>query len=300
MQKTGQSGHRKADKHMKISYNVTGSKRKELVQAISRELETEAKYCGAPGFAYEVGGLRIDRDGTVSGPDNRGLIADLEGLYSLVPTEKAYETAGISATPSDESDLEPRYTEEELGLGLHHCDPIGEDGMQADDASDTAPCCLTISLPREGMTDAAIENLRRLIANKEILIKKALELDALPIEANDTVISFPWYDKTPSPEVLKAASTLVGKLVGMAKNQKRVNVKAEEPVENMKYSFRCLLLRLGFIGPEYKDVRSTLLKNFSGSGAFKSGARRSGPRPAQPLDQTADVQASEREDASHA
>ncbi|NLI20297.1 MAG: virulence protein, partial [Clostridiales bacterium] len=113
---------------MKISYNVTGSKRKELVQAISRELETEAKYCGAPGFAYEVGGLRIDRDGTVSGPDNRGLIADLEGLYSLVPTEKAYETAGISATPSDESDLEPRYTEEELGLGLHHCDPIGEDG----------------------------------------------------------------------------------------------------------------------------------------------------------------------------
>ena len=120
---------------MKISYNVTGSKRKELVQAISRELKTEAKYCGAPGFTYEVGGLRIDRDGTVSGPDNRGLIADLEGLYSLVPTEKAYETAGISATPSDESDLEPRYTEEELGLGLHHCDPIGEDrDTQARDA----------------------------------------------------------------------------------------------------------------------------------------------------------------------
>ena len=86
----------------------------------------------------------------------------------------------------------------------------------------------------------------------------------------------------------------------MAKNQKRVNIKAEEPVENMKYSFRCLLLRLGFIGPEYKDVRSTLLKNFSGSGAFKSGARRSGPRPAEPLGQTADVQASEKEDASHA
>ena len=172
--------------------------------------------------------------------------------------------------------------------------------MQADDGSEAAPCSLVISLPREGMTDAAIENLRRLIANKEILIKKALELDALPIEMDDTVISFPWYDKTPSPEVLKAASTLVGKLVGMAKNQKRVNVKAEEPVENMKYSFRCLLLRLGFIGPEYKDVRSTLLKNFSGSGAFKSGARRSGPRPAEPLGQTADVQASEKEDASHA
>lgn len=285
---------------MKISYNVTGSKRKELVQAISRELATEANYCGAPSFAYEVSDLRIDRDGTVSGPDNRGLIADLEGLYSLVPTEKEYDTAGVNATASNESDLEPRYTEEELGLGLRRCDPSSENGMQDDDRTDATPCGLTISLPREGMTDAAIENLRRLIANKEILIKKALELDALPIEVDDTVISFPWYDKMPSPEALNAASTLVGKLVGMAKNQKRVNVRAEEPVENMKYSFRCLLLRLGFIGPEYKDARSMLLKNFSGSGAFKSGARRSGPRPAESLDQTVDVQASEREDASHA
>ncbi len=289
---------------MKISYNVTGSKRKELVQAISRELETEAKYCGAPGFAYEVGGLRIDRDGMVSGPDNRGLIADLEGLYSLVPIEKEYDTEKPATEVPDALQISDTAA---LGGRVSPYDsltdnepPIGAPVVDRDSKPDAAPCSLTISLPREGMTDAAIENLHRLIANKEILIKKALGLDSLPIEADDKVISFPWYGKTPSSEVVKAASTLVSKLVGMAKNQKRVNAKAEEPVENMKYSFRCLLLRLGFIGPEYKDARSTLLKNFSGSGAFKSGARRTGPRPTVPLDQPIDVQASEREDASHA
>ena len=286
---------------MKISYNVTGSKRKELVQAISRELETEAKYCGAPGFAYEVGGLRIDRDGTVSGSDHRGLIADLEGLYSLVPIEKEYDTEKPATEVPDDLQISETAA---LGGRVSPYDTLTDDEpplvVDRDSEPDAAPCSLTISLPREGMTDAAIENLRRLIANKEILIKKALGLDSLPIEADDKVISFPWYGKTPSSEVVKAASTLVSKLVGMAKNQKRVNAKAEEPVENMKYSFRCLLLRLGFIGPEYKDARSTLLKNFSGSGAFKSGARRTGPRPAVPLDQPIDVQASESEDASNA
>jgi len=286
---------------MKISYNVTGSKRKELVQAISRELETEAKYCGAPGFAYEVGGLHIDRDGTVSGPDHRGLIADLEGLYSLIPAAAAYDTEKPATEVPDDLQISETAA---LGGRVSPYDTLTDDEpplvVNRDSEPDAAPCGLTISLPREGMTDAAIENLRRLITNKEILIKKALGLDSLPIEADDNVISFPWYDNMPSSEVLKAVSTLVAKLVGMAKNQKRVNAKAEEPVENMKYSFRCLLLRLGFIGPEYKDVRSTLLKNFSGSGAFKSGARRTGPRPAVPLDQPIDAQASEREDSSNA
>jgi hypothetical protein len=39
-----------------------------------------------------------------------------------------------------------------------------------------------------------------------------------------------------------------------------------------KYAFRCFLLRLGFIGDEYKKSRKILLKNLSGSSAFKSGS----------------------------
>ena len=42
-------------------------------------------------------------------------------------------------------------------------------------------------------------------------------------------------------------------------------------VENEKYAFRCFLLRLGFIGEEYKVERKILLKNLTGSSAFKNG-----------------------------
>ena len=273
MQKPGQSGHRKADKHMKISYNVTGSKRKELVQAISRELKTEAKYCGAPGFTYEVGGLRIDRDGTVSGPDNRGLIADLEGLYSLVPTEKAYETAGISATPSDESDLEPRYTEEELGLGLHHCDPIGENGMQTDDAPDVDESdILAVEFPLAGFTPQTLDNLTKMVAAKEAFIKAALGSADLPIQVTEETVSFPWFTLN-DPSEVACYTQFIAAICKTAMAKKRVTAKDRGLIGNPKYAMRCWLLSLGLIGSEFKNARKQLLAKLEGNSSFKGGVR---------------------------
>ena len=39
--------------------------------------------------------------------------------------------------------------------------------------------------------------------------------------------------------------------------------------ENEKYAFRCWMLRLGFIGKEFKTARKVLLKNVSGDGAWR-------------------------------
>ena len=55
----------------------------------------------------------------------------------------------------------------------------------------------------------------------------------------------------------------------MSKEQKRINA-TEKEVTNEKYAFRCFLLRLGFIGAEYKADRKILLKNLTGSSAFKT------------------------------
>jgi flagellar motor component MotA len=67
----------------------------------------------------------------------------------------------------------------------------------------------------------------------------------------------------------KSAYThFIAHLVSLAKNLKRVNATAKE-AENEKYAFRCFLLRLGFIGDEYKEVRKVLLKNLAGQSAFK-------------------------------
>ncbi len=73
---------------------------------------------------------------------------------------------------------------------------------------------------------------------------------------------------------LKSVRThFISVLCEMAKNATRVTA-TEKAVDNEKYAFRCFLLRLGFIGAEYKAERKILLKNLTGSSAFKSGARK--------------------------
>ena len=92
----------------------------------------------------------------------------------------------------------------------------------------------------------------------------------LNLEVTDTKVSFPWFIGTPTPDELKAYDTFICKLCEMARNQKHVNAK-EKDTDNEKYAFRCFLLRLGFIGDEYKNERKILLRKLTGSSAFKSG-----------------------------
>ena len=120
---------------MKINYNVTGAERKSLVAAISQELNAPTKYLGMPTAAYEVGSYHIDKTGTVTGEDNRGLVADLCGLHSFNAVSEEYDTPETE----NEADDAPAFEElnlterEELGLERERRDPIGEDGMQASD-----------------------------------------------------------------------------------------------------------------------------------------------------------------------
>ena len=44
-----------------MDFNVTGSERKRLVNAIRAFTGDDAKYCGAPSFAYEVGAFYCRR-----------------------------------------------------------------------------------------------------------------------------------------------------------------------------------------------------------------------------------------------
>jgi len=130
---------------------------------------------------------------------------------------------------------------------------------------------LTIEMPLVGFTDTALENLDRLIAGKAALIKKAIGADSLPVERTETTLKFPWFKFGIDSATVAAYSRFIGALCAAAKEQKRVNAK-EKPVENEKYAFRVFLLRLGFVGDDYKDARKILLKNLSGNSAFKSGA----------------------------
>jgi hypothetical protein len=224
---------------MKINYNVTGSERKRLVGAISRITEDKPVYMKMPTYAYEIGDITVDKEGTLLCEDDtkaeriaHNLIAD--GFTAAENQEPAAE----EAAPTEEVDV---------------------------------PDSLTISMPKDGFTDEAIANLQHLVESKATLIKKALGAETLTITVEDDKISFPWFTGFPAPEEISAYAKFIGRLCSIAKTQKRVTAK-DKDVNNDKYAFRCFLLRLGFIGAEYKADRKILLKNLTGSSAFKGGA----------------------------
>ena len=223
---------------MTVKTNAQGKERKRLVLTIAKWTGDQVKYAGAPSFAYEVGGITIDKD---AGIDFGNALPD-EAIDRLL--QHLYDEG-----------FEPDMSIEEAA----------EDG--GDEFSG-----ICISMPRSLFTDKNLENLKAITAAKESLIKKALGADSLPIEVTDTKVSFPWFPGEPTPEEINAFDTFICKLCEMARNQTRVVAK-EKAADNEKYAFRCFLLRLGFIGEEYKMARKILLRNFTGSSAFKSGPK---------------------------
>ena len=128
---------------------------------------------------------------------------------------------------------------------------------------------MEISIPADKVN---AENLEKLLESKKELICRALGVSNLPIEVTDTVVKFPWFSELPNGDIMKAYTEFIAALCRMSIEQKRITAKPKEN-DNEKYAFRCFLLRLGFIGDEYKEVRKELLKNLSGSAAFKSGQK---------------------------
>jgi hypothetical protein len=251
---------------MRIDYSVTGPKRKALVEAISQEINAPVKYLGAPTFDYEAGGYRVNRNGVLKGKDNPGLVADLLGLHGFEAVSEEYDTPLPEAEPVPE-DLQTPY-EDALSGRISHKDyvepPLNASALQEEADS------LTIEIPKADFTDAAIDNLKRLVESKETLIKKALDADSVLVNVGQEIISFPWFKGELDSDEIKAYTHFIAALCEMAKTQKRVNAR-EKDVENEKYAFRCFLLRLGFIGPEYKAERKILLSKLTGSSAFRSG-----------------------------
>jgi len=129
------------------------------------------------------------------------------------------------------------------------------------------PTALTISMPYDCVS---MGNLTNLLEAKGGLIKKALGIDSLPLEMGEDKVSFPWFSEMPDVDTAIAYTQFITALCKMSREQKRINA-TEKPAENEKYAFRCFLLRLGFIGNDYKSARKILLRNLEGSSAFKGG-----------------------------
>lgn len=189
-------------------------------------------------------------------------ITDCPATYKGAPTF-AYEIGDFTVDKDGMLSFDNR-TDSELVEKL--LDTLAERGFEFEEPTER----LTIEMPLEGFTDAALENLERLVSSKAALIKKAIGADALPIERTETTLKFPWFSFTANGDEVAAYSRFIGALCAAAKEQKRVTAR-EKTVENEKFSFRVFLIRLGFVGDEYKTARKILLRNLSGNSAFKNG-----------------------------
>lgn len=215
-----------------IRFTLESKQKPKLAQEIGNILGTAPHYERVPSCAYDIAGYRLDKEGVLHIP------------------EGAEETA------------------KDLILQLR------ERGSQDDaEITEEVPVQqnkLTIVIPRKSLTDIALENLQKITANKQTLFQRAFRTDSTEIEIIEEKINFTWFPYTADGDEITAYTQFISRLCDMARDAKRVSSKPTE-TDNDKYAFRCFLLRLGFIGKEYKMARRILLRNLTGNSAFRYG-----------------------------
>ena len=215
-----------------IRFTLESKQRPKLAQEIGRILGTVPHYERVPSCAYDIAGYRLDKEGVLHIPEG----VAVEMVEHLI---RQLRECGF------QDDAE--FTEEV---------PMQQD-------------MLTIAVPKEILTDTALENLQKIIANKQILFQHAFRTDSTEIEITDEKINFTWFPYIVDGDDIAAYTQFISRLCDMARDAKRVSSKPTE-TDNDKYAFRCFLLRLGFIGKEYKIARKILLRNLTGNSAFRS------------------------------
>lgn len=239
--------------------------RKEMVKRLGEFLEVKPKYLGVPTFAYvivtEDETYTIDRQGTIT--DSSGDVKNYNEIVNPPEPRKNLESAAA----------------------------LELDGIE-------------ITLPLAGHTGNTLRNIINMLYSKQHLIMMAFESneplmdEAFPEDLSEkkteTIGNFQkaleeiGHEKTPNlafdfenetitiklaaqsldSEKVAAFQDLIAFIERNAKKQKRATFKQSQ-VENPKYSFRTWLIRLGMNGPEYKTTRKVLLKNLSGSAAYR-------------------------------
>lgn len=225
---------------MVLHFNVKGESRRAMVTAIEKEIGGKARYLGVPSCAYEIGNYTVGRNGELE-------FGDFDDIDEVAPIVDACVMA-TGITPAE-----------------------WEENKDAEETETEGAMELTVTIP---FTKVNVGNLTSLLEAKGSLIKDALGITDLRFEMNEDSVSFPWFSKV-EPEEAMTYTKFITAICEMTMKQKRITAKPKEN-ENEKYAFRCFLLRLGFIGDEYKADRKLLLSKLNGSSAFKSGAKKGG------------------------
>lgn len=222
---------------MIIELGLKGNDRKELAKAVSEIIGVPTEYQYMPTCAYKIG-----KDYTVTKAGN------------------------LEISDSADSKETQHLIDELVSRGYNI--PTAEDETTASEDKENS---LTVEMPLKLVDDSTIDRLRKIVENKGELFKAAFKTDSLDIIVDEEKVCFPWFTVEQYDDT-NAYCKFISMLCEFAKNQSRINNKPET-TDNPKYTMRCYLLRLGMIGAEYKAVRKVLLRNLSGSSAFRKAGK---------------------------
>lgn len=259
-----------------MTLQTNPAERREVVRAISERLGSPAVYLRMPTCAYRIGDLTVERDGSIASDDG----ALLDGLRPMLMERGWLTDAADSEVEAPAAETEP-------------------------DGPDSEPTGMELSFPVEDWTVSELNNLIRVLYGHQHILRRMMRSDALYIDRQlverlkeaqtpadfearlaeglaagtlkgcrlrEGKLAFETAPDDRDPARLQAYVALLEAVLRHAKAARRVFLREDADPENEKYRANSLLTRLGFSGPEHKELRRVLMGHLSGYAAFKNEA----------------------------
>lgn len=288
-----------------MNITTTCNDRKTMAKGLAVHLGCDCAYLSTPTFAYRVGNLQVERDGSITGER-----ADLEAaagwlLENGYISELLFAEDATAEEPATDEQPAEEETEKEQPVDTE--DPATDEDSQAPADQPNTHTCLNISLGE--FTPQSLTNLLRMLYARQHLIRAMTQSEGveiahevmttlqspdansmeilehilresidhgfirgLDLDGNRHSLAFLLDEEQPTrwPYYTKLLIAMVDK----AKAATRVGATLVEPEEMaMKYFCRGFLLQLGLGGAECKELRSVLLNHLPGYAAFRTAEK---------------------------
>ena len=265
--------------------NTHPTNRKEMVKAISELTGHVAVYLFMPTYAYEIGPMTVNKDGTISCDDS----SVLEQIMPMLVERGWLDLPANVEAPAAEETPDSRDLE------------APEEVLPESSSVER----IELTMPLRSWMPEQLNNLIRILYSRQYMINRMMQTDTLVIDEAfvknlsenlpenysdfearlkaaieaDMVrgISFangkfslhtPYSESEPTRWA--AYSDLLGGILKSAQSAKRVHLTPQFDAENEKYHANIWLMRLGFAGDSHKEMRKVLMSHLTGFAAFKN------------------------------
>lgn len=234
-----------------MNIQTNAQDRKALAQNLGEHLGVEIAYNGPPTFAYQIGDLLVERNGSISGPDDQ-----VEAIRSHLETNGWLDREVPQITVQAPIEGMTGTQLRNLVYALHSKQYLINRVLRQ-----------TAFIVNDSLVEvigtAECDEAPKLIA---AIGEREDPMTGLALDGENATFTFP---STEDSAKDKAMTELLERMVEVAKTASRVNPDELTP-ENEKYYLRGWLVRLGFGGAEGKEVRRSLLEGLKGHTAFRT------------------------------